>query len=454
MALFPFLLAAAISLAVITPAGDARAGPPSGGGVGAGELSPDLPGTAPRQELSFETVVVVEPTRPLGKARQPSQPRSGLNDILQRLDRPAKVMLQPGHYDLPSIFFEDPTCAPCDDPSAGASATVGLRVSGAKIEIIGASPESVFIHTNAGYGVLFDGCSNCAIRGVTITDGVRDGDPNASDAGIVVRESEVLIERCDVRDNVGDSTAVASGAGLGGIVAREGARIEVRNCRIVRNSSDGIALLQGARAEIRDNVIDGVDKAQGGESGGGRGIGIAIEEGARAKIEGNLVTRYENGIGVIGDARVEVHQNVIEDVALWGIACRDDAGGEPTATIRGNAVFMTGGCGALIAAREHAGRRSGSLSGNAFVMTARAVPDDAGDLECVPIVLDGGAPPGFKIGDNLFFGNRGPGGAPGANDLEEAAFRDQVRSLAERLQKHASLRASRFVRSYSSGKNF
>jgi hypothetical protein len=69
-------------------------------------------------------------------------------------------------------------------------------------------------------------------------------------------------------------------------------------------------------------------------------------------------------------------------------------------------------------------------------------------------VLDGGAPPGFKIGDNLFFGNRGPGGAPGANDLEEAAFRDQVRSLAERLQKHASLRASRFVRSYSSGKNF
>lgn len=436
---------------LILPGAFAVAAPPEGAGGGPGGPGGGLPRSGTRELVAPGALVVtVEPGRALGTLLETKRPTSDLQGVLSRLDGPAEVLLMPGHYDLAAFPFHNLACVGCDIPSMGAIATAGLRVRGRQIKIIGAAPESVFIHTNAGYGILFDQCDGCALRGVTITDGVRDRDPGAVSAAVVVRNARVKIEECVIRDNLGDSSSVAAArAGIGGVSGREGADIEIKNCEIVRNSGDGIALYETANALIRDNVIDGVDRARAPGNLGGAGTGIALAGGATAKLEGNLVTRYWKGISAIEKAHAEIEQNVVEEVGAWGISCRDDRGGAPVAFIRQNAIYMTGACGAALAQRAGEGPKPGCFTKNAVVKAGQS--DTAGDapLPCGTGALDDtAAPRGFEIRNNLFHANGEPGTTPAHPDLDEAAFRRDVQPLVDRLAKHVPLRNSQFVRAY------
>lgn len=456
------------SLLLVTPPEGRTTTPPTNpGSSGSGIPLRDRPRTpTTAEEMSKVAVVSVSPTRPLGSTATARHSVSGLQVVLDRLEGPARIILQPGHHDLVSIPYEDPACGGCADPKERAKAGYGLRITGEAIEIVGASRESVFVHTNAGYGILFESCKNCLLSGVTITGGARDADPNATDAGIVVRTSLVTIEHCDIRDNVGDP---AAGAGIAGIAAREKSDVWIHDCRIVGNSGDGVALYRGARAFIRDNLIDGADGsgaaagASGGSSGGaggaggpgggrrgGRGVGILLRWDANATVEGNLVTRYWKGIGVFEDARATVKQNIVEDVVLWGIAYSDGGRGRPIAEIRENAIYLAGGCGGWIERKDTEGKRPGTFADNAVVMTGQMEaldpPDSTFRREAIAAVS---VPPRFRVRDNLFFANREAGGAAGRLDLPEAKFRAEVRDLVERLAKRPALESSRFMRSFS-----
>ncbi|HEX6641585.1 MAG TPA: right-handed parallel beta-helix repeat-containing protein, partial [Thermoanaerobaculia bacterium] len=326
-------------------------------------------------------VAVSDTTVELGGGMTPETMGDILRQVTDAIDEGAQIRLLPGRYVLSPVAFTDTTCGNCEDASEDVPATYGLRITGTRVRLIGDNADSVVIETNAGYGILFEDCVECELIGVTITGGARDPDGRATDAAIVVRNSDVVIRDCVLRDNLGDSAIVQSNTvGIAGIAGRENSHVDVEGCRIERNSWDGIALYRGARARIHDNVIDGVDMARGRESGGGRGVGIGLTWDAQADVVGNLVTRYWKGIGVFVDASATVRENVVEDVLTWGIAFWSAARGTPAARIDDNAIFMTGACGAMIAAEApedtaRAGRTplgapvsraTGSFTGNAI----------------------------------------------------------------------------------------
>lgn len=431
--------------AVTPPAGI----PPSGSGI---PLRDRPQSSSTTEETTRLAVISVDPTRPLG-SNSPAREVSGLQAALNRLEGgAARIYLQPGHHDLIGIPYDDPTCGPCADANTPALATYGLRITGEGVELIGSSSDSVFIHTNAGYGILFEDCSNCALRGVTVIDGARDGDPNATDGGVVVRGGRVTIDSCAVSGNRGDSAMVATaGAGIAGIVGRDLSDLWIRNCHIAGNSSDGIALYRGARAFVRDNLIDGGSGPSGEAAGWGRGFGLLLRWNANAVIEGNLVTRYWKGIGVFEDARANVKQNVIEDIGLCGVEYSDGgAGGQPIADVRENAIYLTGGCGATFNRKDSEGKRPGSFEENAVVMTGQTDGAAMTDSTCRREALSiGSVPPRFDIEDNLFYANREAGGAAGRWDVSEAEFRKKVRDLVDRLEKRPAVASSRFMRSFA-----
>lgn len=404
-----------------------------------------------RTAASDEPLTIrVSPDAPLASARPESPGAPGaLQLALADVRGPARLELEPGTYILQPAAYTDPTCGNCEDASTPVEATLGLRLSGAGIEIAGPSPDSVVIVTNAGYGILIEDCTDCALRGVTLTGGARDADGNATDAAVVVRRSTARIESCRIRDNIGDSATVSRVVvGIAGIAGREGADFIVRDCRIERNSWDGIALYRGARAEIRDNVIDGVDKASGARVGGGRGVGIGLTRDAVAEIEGNLVTRYWKGIGVFVNARATVRHNVVEDILTWGIAYWAAGDGRPFAVVEENAIYETGACGAMIDRSAGGDDAPGAFRRNALVRTGQNERYDSGEPYCTqrPIAR-ANVPPSFEISENLLLDNRQPGSAAREPELQRSAFIEAIRPLADSLRSRPALRESAFLRS-------
>ena len=392
--------------------------------------------------------------RPDAKLNQepPTGGRSFLQLILERVDGPTVLTLTAGRYVLEPTSFTDSTCGNCEDPNTPVLATYGLRLSGQGIELVGVSPDSVIIHTNAGYGIFFDGCSGCALRGVTVTGGTRDADGRATDAAIVVKHSSVTIDRCSLLDNIGDSATVAETVvGIAGIVGREESEIDITNCRIVRNSWDGIALYRGARAVIRHNTIDGVDLARGGQVGGGRGVGIGMTWDARATVEGNLVRRYWKGIGVFVDARATIRYNIVEDMLTWGIALWGAEAGSAAARLEENVVYRTGACGAMIDRRTNGGADPpGYFRNNLIVETGQDARYDSGEPYCHQRPLARHiVPQDFHIADNVFFNNRQPGTAWAIEDeVSPAEFRSAVERLLPKLDAIAALAGSSFLRDF------
>lgn len=377
---------------------------------------------------------------------------SDLQAVLDGLEGPARVELAPGTYRLSPVDHEEPTCANCPDPAMAVRATRGLRVTGRGIHLTGGDPEAVVIETNAGYGILFQDCEDCALEGLTVTGGVRDRDANASDAAVVVQRSTVRVEGCVLRDNVGEAQVVrVATVGIMGLTVREGGDAIVSGCRILRNSWDGIALYRGARATITGNVIDGVDLARGRQIGGGRGVGIGVTWDAEAVIEGNLVRRYWKGVGVFVNGRAEIRHNVVEDVATWGIAIWEASGGTPWAVVEENAVAVTGACGIVVTQSHPAAvRGAGSLVGNAVLLTGRDEAYDAPDRYCRQAAIDLDAvPEGYRVEGNLLHANREAGGRPGEGDLDLDTFRTRVAPLVRELGAEPGLAEARFLRDWS-----
>lgn len=380
-------------------------------------------------------------------------PGADLRRVVERSSGPVRYELQPGTYRLEPVEWTDPTCGNCEDPATPIPVTLGVRLSGDRIEIVGSSAEDVVIETGAGYGILFDGCHGCRLEGVTVTGGVRDPDSRATDAAIIARESSVVIDGVVVRDNIGEPEIVRETVvGIIGIAGRERARLEIRNSRIIRNSWDGIALYRDARATITDNVVDGVDKARGKEVGGGRGVGIGITWNAIATVERNLVTRYWKGIGTFVDASSVVRENVVEDVITWGITLWDAGKGDAGSLIEDNLVYRVGACGISVTRRADCGTsdRCG-VRGNALLLTGLNEKYDAPDYYCAQEALAvEEAPADFAFGDNLFFMNREPD-STGRRDMAVDRLDEEIASLLDRLEGDPSLAESVALRVLRSG---
>ncbi len=357
------------------------------------------------------------------------------------------IRLAAGDYTLSPFPYEEATCGNCEDPFTRVRATVGLIVSGRGIRIIGAGADSTRIHTHAGYGILFDGCRDCALEGVTITDGARDRDGHATDAAIVVKGSRVSIRDCRIENNIGDPDIVGDVVvGVMGIAGREGAEITAESNRIIRNSWDGIALYRDASAVIMNNVIDGVDRARGETVGGGRGVGIGITWNARATVRGNLVRNYWKGIGLFVDAQATVEENIVEDILTWGISLWDAGKGRPSGIIRNNAVYRTGACGVALIRESDEPPDPGELVGNAIVRSGQDPRYDSGEPYCFQTAIARHAvPEAFEIRDNLLLRNREAEDAPGSDDLPPATFDREVGALVARLHAWNALWRSAFL---------
>jgi hypothetical protein len=358
--------------------------------------------------------------------------------------------LAPGNYRIEAAPYTDPRCGNCQDPATPAAATLGLRIAGRGIVFEAERPEETVIHTNAGYGLLFEDCEDCVLSGVTVTGGLRDADPNATDAAIVARRSSLRVEDCIIADNLGDSTLIATNVvGVIGIAGREGARLTIRGNRIRRNSWDGIALYRDAQALIEDNLIDGVDKAGGRLRGGGRGVGIGLTWNASAQIRRNRVTRYWKGIGVFVDARAEIEENVVEELLTWGIALWDAGPGKPVATIRRNVVYDTGACGISLARARGGAPAAGLCAENVVAKTGQDARYDSPEHYCAqcPIAADS-LTADFQVGENWMWASRRalPAGSSfdrAAADLADAEFAAETAPLLAALARHPALAGAR-----------
>jgi len=396
-------------------------------------------------------IVRVEPDLPLGAAMAAAAGPSRLQQALAAAGDSTRIELAAGHYILQATPYTDSTCGNCQELATPTAATLGARISGRRMELAGASRDSVVIHTGAGYGLLVEDCEDCLLRGVTVTGGVRDPDGQSTDGAIVVRRSTATIESCHLLGNIGDSAVVASTiVGIAGVVGREGADFTLRDCVIERNSWDGVAMYRGARARIHDNVVDGVDKASGGRVGGGRGVGIGLTWDAEAEISGNLVARYWKGIGVFVDARGTIRHNVVEDILTWGIAYWGAGAGRAVGRVQENAVYQTGACGAMIARDSGGAEPAGFFRANAVVMTGQNERYDTGEPYCPQRPIARAlVPDGFPIADNLLLDNRQPGTAwPVEEQLADSAFRARVGPLVQALGERPALRSSAFLREF------
>lgn len=376
---------------------------------------------------------------------------AALTELLDRVQDEAggavTIELAPGAYHLAPSPYQDPTCGNCEDPEQPVAATVGLRLSAPTLTLRGSHPDSVVLHTHAGYGLLIEDCGTCRLQGLTVTGTVRDTAAMATSAAIVVRRSQLTIEDCTIGPNLGDSAVVAGTvSGVMGICGREGARLLVRDSRILRNSWDGIALYRDAFARIEGCLIDGVDGGRSGAVCGGRGVAVGMTWNARAEITGNLIRRYWKGIGIFVDAEAEIEGNIVESMLTWGIALWDAGRGTPFARITGNAVFDTGACGISVT-RGRAGGRAGSIiARNALLRTGQAARYDSPERYCRQEALALQATtPEMTVGPNWFAANREADGTPGGADQSWTAFRRDTEAMRARMARMPALAESRFL---------
>lgn len=428
-----------LTLAALSSSACASGGAaPDRGAPHAPETEPGARGAEPRP-----------PARPSDPPRA-SDPGS-LRVAIERLGGRGTLDIAAGRWTLDPLPYTDPSCGNCEDVAETVPATLGARISGRGVQLRGVHRDSTIIDTRSGYGLLVEDCDDCVIRNVTITGGIRDDDGRATSAAIVVRRSTVTIEDCTIRDNIGDSATVArTVVGIAGIAGREGANITVRNCRIERNSWDGVALYRGARAHIHDNVIDGVDKASGARIGGGRGVGIGLTWDASAVVERNLVTRYWKGIGAFVEAEADIRDNIVEDILTWGIALWGPAGATPSARIERNVVYRTGACGVMID-RPAGGAAPGTFVDNVVIRTGQNPRYDAGEPYCWQRpVARASVPPGFIERGTLLFNNRQPreaGSAPPAlPEVARETLLGRAQPLTSRLATYPALRSALLFR--------
>ncbi len=370
-----------------------------------------------------------------------------LQDLLADAIDFVEIRLAPGIYELEPTADRESVCGNCDTTTRDLPFSYGLRLSGIKVGIVGPEEGRALIRTNAGYGLHFLDCEECFVENLTITGGRRDSSADASNAGIVVQRSDVTIVNNHIEYNIGGSDLVAANVvGIMGICGRENSRSTIIANHIRANSWDGIALYRDAQAAISDNVIDGVDKARSGRIGGGRGVGISLSWNASASLRNNVVRRYWKGIGISGAADAIVKGNIVEDILTWGIAIWDARGSSPGVLLQSNVIYNTGACGALInIAKLKDGL--GLFQGNFLVQTGLNEAFDAPEQYCYQCALaEHKVPPGFRIRDNVFFGNRrGDDRLPDRN-ISAREFDAAIKLWCERAQKREAFAGSDFLR--------
>jgi hypothetical protein len=180
--------------------------------------------------------------------------------------------------------------------------------------------------TGAGYGLLFEGAGNSSVLDLKVTGGKRDADGKATDAGIVVIDTILNIERVAVVENDDLYTGPLPDpvVGVGGIFGREGSIIAVRDSVIEDNSWDGITLYRGYPGKPNSAPIAKVTNCRIGcnsqcVSKRGRGAGIGITWGARMTAVGNVIHHYWKGIGSFGTSTAFIYNNLVVDQVGWGI---------------------------------------------------------------------------------------------------------------------------------------
>jgi hypothetical protein len=251
------------------------------------------------------------------------------------------VILSANTFQANPVAFTDPLCGNCLDPKTEVKATYGFAVRNKSVVIMGIDRKVCKLVTMSGYGVYFENSPNSIIKHLTITGGKRDGDGNATDAAIVVRNSRVLIEEVDIRDNDNrhsDSTVIV---GIGGVFGREGSDIIIRNCNIINCGWDGIALYRGATAVVSDCLIKD-----------GRGAGIGITWDATCVAYRNDISGYWKGIGAFGTAWVIARNNIVHNNLGWGLI----ATGQSYMDMTNNTVYHNGNCGIAPWSPEAKGR--------------------------------------------------------------------------------------------------
>jgi len=227
----------------------------------------------------------------------------------------------------PKEIIED-ICGNCINPLTIVQATVGFYIKDKSITIFGENPDSTILITNAGYGILFENSYGSSINNLTVTGGIRDTDGNATDAGIVVKNSRIIIENVHIVNNIHRIDTVV--VGIGGVFGREGGELFIINNIIRNNGWDGVALYRGATAVIADNIIET-----------GRGAGIGITWDASAIVYRNRISGYWKGIGTFGESRAVVRNNAVNDNLGWGII----ATGKAYMEVLNNVIYHNGNCG-------------------------------------------------------------------------------------------------------------
>ncbi len=249
------------------------------------------------------------------------------------------VLIAEGVYEAATSDFVDSLCGNCLEHRTPVSASFGFIVAGKSLHIIGKNRGRTILVTNSGYGLFFVDSPHSSIANLTITGGDRDPDGNATDAAIVVRNSNVSIHDLDIIDNNSRIDSVV--VGIGGIFGREGAEINIRRCNIAGNGWDGIALYRGASAEITDCLIKD-----------GRGAGIGVTWDAVCVAYRNIVTGYWKGIGAFGTSWVIAHNNAVFDNLGWGMI----ATGNSFMDMANNVIYHNGNCGAAVWSTASRGR--------------------------------------------------------------------------------------------------
>ena len=290
------------------------------------------------------------------------------------------LRLAPGNYRARPEPFTDDLCGNCLDPHTRVQATRGFVVAGKSLTILGAGAEATRLFTGAGYGVLFIDSPDSRLEGVKVTGGVRDADGNATDAAVVVRESQVVITRCSLSDNDQRDTSVV--VGIGGVFGREDADLRIQDNLIENNGWDGVALYRGAKALIVDNTIRK-----------GRGAGVGITWDAQATVLRNDVSEFWKGIGSFGTSHVEARNNRVHHNLGWGII----ATGTSFMDATHNAVVRNGNCGMALWSDSIRGRFANNLVYRNGWRKQWVCP-------CVGI-WDAGQPKEFAVRHNLVYAN-------------------------------------------------
>lgn len=291
------------------------------------------------------------------------------------------VLIKKGIYNAQAEEYIENICGNCVEPLTEVRTTVGFHIKGKSLVIMGEHRDSTILITNGGYGLLFENCDYVYITNLTVTGGKRSPDGNATDAGIVVKNSRVIIHNVAVIDNTNRIDTVV--VGIGGIFGREGAEIYISNCYIYNNTWDGIALYRGASAVITDNIIKK-----------GRGAGIGITWDASALVFRNFISEYWKGIGCFGNSSAVVMNNAVFDNLGWGII----ATGSSYMKIINNVIYHNGNCGFAVWDSNTTGIFKNNIVANNGWKEEWVCP-------CVGVWMNG-IPDRFPIQFNNFWGNK------------------------------------------------